>query len=179
MALQLPRPGFLMIMACYFCLLFLVTRNRNNRSGLLFVFALTGFLGYTIGPVISHHLRLQNGHQIVLMALGGTALVFIVMSGIALLSSKNFSFLSGFLSTGILVAILSCLVAFFFHIPALSLAVSAVFILLMSGLILYKTNQIVHNGETSYIMATVTLFVSLFSLFSNLLHLLGFANKSN
>ena len=114
-----------------------------------------------------------------MMALGGTALIFLVMSGIALFSKRDFSFLSGMLTTGILVAFVAGLIAVFFDIPALSLAVSSVFVLLMSGLILHETNNIVRNGETNYIMATVTLFVAIFNLFTSLLHLLGFASRSD
>lgn len=178
-ALQLPYPGFLITIVGYFGLLFLVTRNRNNRLGILFVLALTGFMGYTLGPIIGHYLKLPNGAQTVMMALGGTAMIFMVMSGIALFSKRDFSFLSGMLTTGILVAFVAGLVALFFDIPALSLAVSSVFVLLMSGLILHETNNIVRNGETNYIMATVTLFVAIFNLFTSLLHLLGFASRSD
>lgn len=178
-ALQLPYPGFLITIVGYFGLLFLVTKNRNSRLGILFVLALTGFMGYTLGPIVGYYLRLPNGAQTVMMALGGTALIFLVMSGIALFSRRDFSFLSGFLTTGILVAFFAGLIALFFDIPALSLAVSSVFVLLMSGLILHETNNIVRNGETNYIMATVTLFVAIFNLFTSLLHLLGFASRSD
>lgn len=178
-ALQLPYPGFLITIAGYFGLLFLVTRNRNNGWGILFVLALTGFMGYTLGPIVGYYLKLPNGAQTVMMALGGTALIFLIMSGIALFSRRDFSFLSGMLTTGILVAFIAGLIAFFFDITALSLAVSSVFVLLMSGLILHETNSIVRNGETNYIMATVTLFVAIFNLFTSLLHLLGFASRSD
>lgn len=136
-------------------------------------------MGYTLGPIVGYYLRLPNGAQTVMMALGGTALIFLTMSGIALFSKRDFSFLSGFLTTGILVAFFAGLIALFFDIPALSLAVSSVFVLLMSGLILYETNNIVRNGETNYIMATVTLFVAIFNLFTSLLQLLGFASRSD
>ncbi len=178
-ALQLPYPGFLITIVGYFGLLFLVTRNRNNGLGILFVLALTGFMGYTLGPIVGHYLKLPNGTQTVMMAMGGTALIFMVMSGIVLFSKRDFSFLSGILTTGILVAFVAGLAALFFDIPALSLAVSSVFVLLMSGLILHETNNIVRNGETNYIMATVTLFVAIFNLFTSLLHLLGFASRSD
>ena len=131
-ALQLPYPGFLITIVGYFGLLFLVTKNRNNKLGILLVLALTGFMGYTLGPIVGYYLRLPNGAQTVMMALGGTALIFMVMSGIALFSRRDFSFLSGFLTTGILVAFFAGLIAVFFDIPALSLAVSSVFVLLMS-----------------------------------------------
>ena len=111
-------------------------------------------------------------------ALGATGVVFLGLSGYALTSRRDFSFMGGFLMVGILVAFLAGLGAIFFEMPALSLAVSAMFVLLMSGLILYETSNIIHGGETNYIMATVTLYVSIFNLFTSLLHLLGFANKS-
>lgn len=178
-ALQLPYPGFLITIVGYFGLLFLVTKNRNSGLGILFVLALTGFMGYTLDPIVGYYLRLPNGAQTVTMAMGGTALIFLTMSGIALFSKRDFSFLSGLLTTGILVAFFAGLIALFFDIPALSLAVSSVFVLLMSGLILHETNNIVRHGETNYIMATVTLFVAIFNLFTSLLQLLGFASRSD
>ena len=176
-ALQLPHPGILITMVGYFGLLFLVTKFRDRGLGVALVFALTGFMGYTLGPIIARYLSLPNGTEIVMMAMGGTAAIFLGLSAYALVSKRDFSFLGGFLTVGILVAFLASLVAFFFSIPALSLAVSAVFVLLMSGLILFETNQIIRGGETNYVMATVTLFVSIFNLFTSLLHLLGFANN--
>jgi modulator of FtsH protease len=119
-------------------------------------------------------MALPNGAQIVMTAMGGTGAIFLGLSGYALTSRKDFSFMGGFLVTGILVAFLAGLGAIFFEIPGLSLAVSAMFVLLMSGLILYETSNIIHGGETNYIMATVTLYVSIFNLFTSLLHLLGF-----
>jgi modulator of FtsH protease len=112
-------------------------------------------------------------------ALGATAAIFVGLSAYALTTHRDFSFMGGFLMVGILVAFLAGLVAVFFSIPALSLAVSAIFILLMSGLILYETSNLIHGGETNYIMATVTLYVSIFNLFTSLLHLLGFANRND
>jgi modulator of FtsH protease len=176
-AMQLPHPGLLITMVGYFGLLFLVTKFRDRGLGVALVFALTGFMGYTLGPIISRYLSLPNGTETVMMAMGGTAAIFLGLSAYALVSKRDFSFLGGFLTVGILVAFLASLVAFFFSIPALSLTVSAVFVLLMSGLILYETNQIIRGGETNYVMATVTLFVSIFNLFTSLLHLLGFANN--
>ena len=138
------------------------------------MFALTGFLGYTLGPILNTYLALANGGQIVTTALAGTGVIFIGLSGYALVSRRNFSFMGGFLMVGILVGFFAGLAAVVFGIPALSLAVSAMFILLMAGLILYETSNIIHGGETNYIMATVTLYVSIFNLFTSLLHLLGF-----
>lgn len=172
-ALNLPHPGLLITLVGYFGLLFLTAKFRNSGLGVLFVFALTGFMGLTLGPIISAYLAIPGGSQIVMTAMGGTGAIFLGLSGYALTTRKDFSFLGGFLMVGILVAFLAGLAAFFFNMPGLALAVSTMFILLMSGLILYQTSQIVNGGETNYIMATVTLYVSIYNLFTSLLHLLG------
>jgi modulator of FtsH protease len=173
MVLKLPHPGMLITFAGYFGLLFLTTRFRDSGLGLLFVFALTGFMGYTLGPVLNAYLSLPNGNQLVMTALGATGVIFLSLSGYALTSRKDFSFMGAFLMVGILVAFLAGIAAVFFTMPGLSLAVAAMFVLLMSGLILYQTSQIIHGGETNYIMATVTLYVSIYNLFLSLLQLLG------
>ena len=178
MALSLPHPGLIITLIGYFGLLFLTAKFKNSAFGLGFVFALTGFMGYTLGPIISNYLSLPNGGQIVMTAMGATAAVFLGLSGYALSTRKNFSFMGSFLMVGILVAFVAGLGAIFFEMPALSLAVSAMFVLLMAGLILYETSNIIHGGETNYIMATVTLFVAIFNLFTSLLHLLGFMNNN-
>ena len=178
-ALKLPHPGLVITLVGYFGLLFLTTKFRDSALGLAFVFGLTGFMGYTLGPIISAYLQLPNGAQLVMSAMGATGAIFLGLSGYALVSRKDFSFMGGFLMAGILVAFLAGLGAIFFEIPALSLSVSAAFVLLMSGLILYQTSAIIHGGETNYIMATVTLFVSIFNLFTSLLQLLGFMNSSD
>ena len=179
MSLNLPHPGLLLTLAGYFGLLFATTRFRDSGLGLAFVFALTGFMGYTLGPILNSYLALANGSQIVMTAMAGTGVIFLGLSGYALTSRKDFSFMGGFLMTGILVAFLAGLGAIFFEMPVLSLAVSAMFVLVMSGLILYETSNIIHGGETNYIMATVTLFVSIFNLFTSLLHLLDFMSSDN
>ena len=174
MALNLPHPGLLLTLVGYFGLLFATSRFRNSSLGLAFVFALTGFMGYTLGPILNTYLAVANGGQVVMTALGATGVIFLGLSGYALVSRKDFSFMGGFLMTGILVAFLAGIGALFFEMPGLSLAVSAMFVLLMAGLILYETSNIIHGGETNYVMATVTLYVSIFNLFTSLLHLLGF-----
>ena len=179
LALRLPHPGMIITLVGYFGLLFLTTKLRNSGWGLLSVFALTGFMGYTLGPIIGYYLGLPNGGQTVMMAMAGTAVIFLSLSGYALTTRKDFSFMGGFLMVGILLAFFAGLAAIFFEIPALSLTVSAAFVLLMSGLILYETSNIIHGGETNYVMATVTLYVSIFNLFTSLLQLLGFANSSD
>jgi modulator of FtsH protease len=173
MVFNLPHPGILITLVGYFGLLFLTQYLRNSAWGILSIFALTGFMGLTLGPIINAYLSLANGSQIVMNALGGTAITFLGLSGYALTTKKNFSFLGNFLFIGILVAFLAGLGAIFFEMPALSLAVSAMFVLLMSGLILYQTSEIIHGGETNYIMATVTLYVTIYNLFTSLLHLFG------
>jgi modulator of FtsH protease len=176
MVLKLPHPGLLLTLGGYFGLLFLTAKFRDSALGLACVFALTGFMGYTLGPVLSAYLAVPNGGQVVMTAMGATGAIFLGLSGYALTTRKDFSFMGGFLMVGILVAFLAGLGAVFFALPGLSLAVSAMFVLLMAGLILYETSNIIHGGETNYIMATVTLYVSIFNLFTSLLHLLGFMN---
>ena len=173
MVLNLPHPGLLLTLGGYFGLHFLTSKLRNSVWGLASVFALTGFMGYTLGPILNSYLLLPNGSQTVMTAMGATGAIFLGLSGYALTSRKDFSFLGGFLFAGILVAFLAGLGALFFEMPGLSLAVSSLFVLLMAGLILYQTSELVHGGETNYIMATVTLYVSIFNLFTSLLHLLG------
>ena len=174
MATRMPHPGLLVTLGGYFLLLFLTNKFRNSSLGLLFVFALTGFMGLTLGPILNHYVTaLPNGTQVVAMALAGTGVIFVAMSAYAVTSRKDFSFLGGFLMAGILVAFLAGLAAVLFGLGGLSLAVSAIFVLLMSGLILWETSAIIHGGETNYVSATVTLYVSIYNLFSSLLHQLG------
>jgi modulator of FtsH protease len=173
-ALKLPHPGLIITLVGFFGLLFAVHKFKDSGWGILSIFALTGFMGYTLGPIVSRYLGLPNGGEIVMQAMGGTAAIFIGLSAYALTTKKDFSFMGGFLMVGILLAFLAGLAAIFFEIPALSLTVSAAFVLLMSALILYETSNIIHGGETNYLLATVTLFVSIFNLFTSLLQLLGF-----
>ncbi len=172
MMLNLPHPGLIISLAGYFGLLFLTSKFRNSGLGILCVFVLTGFMGYTIGPILNQYLALANGPSAVMTALGGTGAIFLGLSAYALTTRKDFSFMGGFLMVGIIVAFLGGLGAFFFEMSLLSLAVSGMFVLLMSGLILYETSNIIHGGETNYIMATVTLYISIYNLFLSLLHLL-------
>jgi len=172
-AFNMPPMGMIVTMVGYFGLLYLTTRFSNSGLGLLFVFALTGFMGLTLGPIINMYLSIPNGDQVVMTAMGGTGLIFLGLSGYVLTTRKNFSFIGGFLMVGILVAFLAGIASMFLNMPGLSLAVSAMFVLLMSGMILYQTSEIIHGGETNYILATVTLFVSIYNLFLSLLQLLG------
>ena len=172
--LNWPHPGLIITLVGYFGLLFLTNALRNSVWGIFSVFALTGFMGLTLGPIISYYITaIPNGDQIVMTAFGGTGLIFLGLSAYALTTKKNFAFLGGMLFAGILAAFLMSLGAIFFNLPMLSIAVSGMFILLMSGLILYQTSAIVHGGETNYIMATVTLFISIYNLFLSLIQILG------
>lgn len=179
MAFNLPHPGLLLTLGGYFGLLFLTSKFRDSATGLGFVFALTGFMGYTLGPMLNSYLAMPNGGQVVMTAMGGTGVIFLGLSAYALTTRKDFSFMGGFLMVGILLAFAAGLAAVFLEIPALSLAVSGMFVLLMSGLILYETSRIVNGGETNYIMATVGLYVTIFNLFTSLLHLLGALNNND
>ena len=175
MVLKIPYLGLWITLGIYFGLLFLTSRFRNSGFGILCVFALTGFLGLTLGPLVSYYVTMiPNGGQLVMTAMGGTGAIFLSLSSYVLTTRKDFSFMGGMLFAGILVAFLAGIGAFIFGLPSLALAVSAMFILLMCGLILWQTSEIIHGGETNYIMATVVLYVAIFNLFTSLLHLLGF-----
>lgn len=174
MAINMPFMGPLVTLGGYFGLLFITTKLRNSAWGLLSIFALTGFMGLTLGPLLNAYIHtFSNGTQLVMTALGGTGVIFLGLSGYALVTRKDFSFLGGFLFVGILVAFLAGIGALIFSIPSLSLAVSAIFIMLMSGVILYQTSAMIHGGETNYIMATITLYVAIYNLFISLLNLLA------
>ena len=172
MVMNLPAFNPIVTIIGYFGLVFATSKFSNSGLGILFVFLLTGFMGLTLGPILNMYLATSNGSQLVMTALGGTGVIFLALSGYALTSRKDFSFMGGFLMVGILVAFLGGIGAMIFSMPVLSLAVSGMFVLLMSGLILYQTSEIIHGGETNYIMATVTLYVSIYNLFLSLLHLL-------
>ena len=154
-------------------LFFLVNAVRNTIWALPAVFLLTGFMGYTLGPLLTAVLSMSNGGEIIATALGGTGAIFLALSGYVLVTRKDFTFMGGFLMVGMLVIILFALGNFFFQIPALSLAISAAVILIMSGFILYDTSRIIHGGETNYVMATVGLYISIYNIFANLLMILG------
>ncbi|MCG3171720.1 MAG: Modulator of FtsH protease YccA [Pseudomonadales bacterium] len=171
MALSVPYLGLWTLLP-YFVLLFLVEKNKNSAAGILFVFALTGWLGFTLGPILGHYIGV-SGFEPVLMALGGTAAIFFGLSGWVLATRKDFSFATGFLGIGMLVAFVAAIANYFLQIQALSLAISCMFMFLSSGLILWQTSQIVHGGERNYISATVTLYVMIYNLFSVLLSFLG------
>ncbi|WP_044499547.1 Bax inhibitor-1/YccA family protein [Pseudomonas saudimassiliensis] len=173
MSLNLPHPGLIITLVGFYGLLFLTAKLRNSGWGLISTFAFTGFLGYTLGPILNAYLSLPNGGQLVTMALGMTALVFFGLSAYAILSRKDFSFLSGFIMAGFIVLLCAVVASFFIQISGLQLAISAGFVLFSSAVILFQTSAIIHGGEDNYIMATITLFVSIYNLFLSLLQLLG------
>ncbi len=152
---------------------FVLPRTANSSAGLGVVFAFTGLLGFGLGPILNQYLALANGAQIIMTAAGGTGVIFLALSAYAMTTRKDFSFLGGMLMVGILVVFIAALANIFFAIPAASLAISAAIILIMSGFILYDTSRIIHGGETNYIMATVSLYLSLYNIFVSLLHILG------
>lgn len=155
-------------------LMFLTQALRNSPMGLVAVFAFTGFLGYTLGPLLNYYIAaFSNGPQLISTALGGTGVIFFALSGYALTTRKDFSYLGGFLFVGFTVAFLAVIANLFFSMPGLQLAISTAFILLSSGLILFQTSEIIHGGERNYISATVTLFVSIYNIFVSLLQLLA------
>lgn len=178
-ALALPAPGLILTLAGYFGLLFAVHRLKRSGWALAAVFALTGFMGYTLGPVLARTLSLPGGASTIALALGATGAIFLALSAWVLTTRRDFSWMGGMLFAGMVVAILAGLAAIFFEMPALALAVSAMVALLSAGLILYETSAIVNGGETNYVLATVSLFVSLFNLFTSLLQLFGFAGSSD
>jgi len=173
--MNLPRPGIFMFLGGFFGLTMFINYFRNSVVGIFGVFALTGFLGYCIAPIVNHYLQTAAGTQVVMSAMTTTGVIFLVLSGYVLVTRKNFAFIGGMLFAGIIAAVVLGLAnVFFFQMPALSLAISAVFVLLMSGMILYETSEIVHGHQTNYILATTSIFVSLYNLFQSLLMIFGF-----
>ena len=172
--LQLPPAGLVITLVGYFGLLFLIHKLQHSGWAIPAVFALTGFMGYTLGPVLARHLALPGGAQVIALALGATGATFLALSAWVLATRRDFSFMGGFLFAGMVIAVLAGLGAMFLQLPALALAVSAMVALLSAGMILFETSRIVNGGETNYVLATVGLFVSLFNLFTSLLSLFGF-----
>ena len=168
-----PAPGLVITLVGYFGLLFATYKLSNSAWGLGAVFALTGFMGYTLGPLLSRTLELPGGAGTIVAALAATGATFVALSAYVLTTRRDFSFMGGFLFAGMVIAIVLALVAYFFTMPALALAVSAMVALLSVGLILFETSRIVNGGETNYVLATVGLFVSAFNLFTSLLSLFG------
>ena len=173
-SLGMPYLGPWVTLGGYFALLYAVTKTANSGWGLVWVFALTGFMGLTIGPIVSYYARaVPDGHSLVMTAFGITAVAFLALSAYAIRSGRRFTFMGGFLTVGIITAFLLGIIALVFSMATLSLVVSGLFVMLMAGLILYQTGEIIHGGETNYIHATVTLYVSIYNMFMSLLNLLG------
>jgi len=171
MAYNWPHPGLIVTLVGFYGLLFLTHKTANSSTGLLSVFALTGFMGYTIGPILNMVIG-NGGADIVMTAFGGTALIFFALSAYVLTTKKDMSFLGGMMVAGFFVLLIGIVANIFLQLPALSLALSGLFILFSSGAILMQTSAIIHGGERNYILATVTLFVSLYNIFLSLIQLL-------
>ncbi len=178
-AFSLPAPGIILTLVVYFGLLFGIHKLKNSGAAVGLVFALTGFMGWTLGPLLTRTLALPSGGQAVMLALGATGAVFLALSAYATTTKRDLSWMGGFLFAGMVIALLMGLAAMFFQLPALALAVSGLVVLLSSGLILMESSRIVHGGETNYILATVGLFVSIFNLFSALLSLFGYGSSND
>jgi modulator of FtsH protease len=173
MAMNLSPIMSLVCFVAGFILLFVVNKTADSASGIFWVFAFTGAMGASLGPMLNYYAGLANGPALIMQALGGTALIFFSLSAYALTTRKDFSFMGGFLMVGLIVVLVAALANIFLAIPALSLAISAAIILIMSALILFDTSRIINGGETNYIRATVGLYLNVFNIFVNLLQLLG------
>lgn len=166
-------PNVFVVLIGFYGLFFLTVKLRNSAWGLLSTFALTGFMGYTLGPILNRYLGMANGGEVITAAFAMTALVFCGLSAYVLTTRKDMSFLSGFITAGFFVLLGATLVSIFFQISGLQLAISAGFVLFSSAAILYQTSEIIHGGERNYIMATISLYVSIYNLFVSLLQLFG------
>lgn len=174
MATHMPPLGMLVTLGGYFGLLFLTYKFKNSSIGLICVFALTGFMGLTLGPLLSTYIEtVPNGGQLVLTALGTTGLIFLSLSAYVLTTKKDMSFMGGFLMIGMIGLLGVIVIGLFVDLSAFQMAISAGVVLLMSGMILYQTSAIIHGGETNYVLATVSLYVSLYNIFIHLLMLFG------
>jgi modulator of FtsH protease len=173
MMFNIPAMHPFILLAVYFGLLFGIHKTINSGTGIILTFALTGFMGLTLGPIVNMFLKTSGGSSIVLMALGGTAIIFFGLSAVSLVTRKDFSFMGKTLFVGALVAFIAGIANIFLNIPALHLAVSSLFLIISSGLILYQTSEIIHGGEDNYVRATVSLFMSLYNIFLSLLQILG------
>ncbi|KRP08304.1 MAG: hypothetical protein ABS29_06015 [Methylophilales bacterium BACL14 MAG-120920-bin58] len=167
-----PILFMIMTLGGIFGMFFLIQKNKNSSLGVVFLLGLTFLLGLMLGPILQVAFSLSNGGQIVSLAAGGTGAIFLVLAGIAQTSKRDFSFMGKFLMIGLIMLILASLANMFFQVPAASLAISAIAVMIFSGFILYDVNRIVRGGETNYIMATLALYMNIYNLFVNLLHLL-------
>ena len=163
----------------YFLTLYLTSKNKNNASGIFWVFCLTGVLGFTLGPILNIYMNnLSNGTEIVATALMLTGIIFLSLSAYVNFTKKDFSFMGGFVTSGIILAFVASIVLVIssmmgYYFPLMMLGISSIFALLMCGLILFQTSAIINGGEDNYVMATVTLYISIYNLFTSLLHILA------
>ena len=178
-ALQWRSPGMILTLAGYFGLLFAIHKMQNSAWAIPAVFALTGFMGYTLGPLLTHALALPGGAQTVSLALAATGATFLTLSGYVLLTRRDFSFMGGFLFCGMVIALVAGIAGVVFEISGLGLVVAGMVALLSAGLILFETSRIVNGGERNYVLATVSLYVSVFNLFTSLLALFGIAGSND
>jgi len=179
MAMNIPQGAALILMLVSFGLLFWVHKSADSSTGLIAIFAFTGCLGASLGPMLNYYVAaFSNGPMLIMQAMGGTGLIFLTLSGYALTTRKDFSFMRGFLFTGLIVVVVAMLANLFLQIPALSLAISSAVIMIMSALILFDTSRIIHGGETNYIRATVGLYLNIYNIFIHLLHLLAVLSGS-
>lgn len=172
MVLRLPHPGMLLTLVGFYGLYFLVNHFSNRALGVVFTFLFTGFLGYTLGPILGMVIRSSTiGYEILGMSLATTGIIFLSLSAYVLSTSKNFSYMGGMLFVGSIIAMLAAFASIL--VPSITMLVvtSAVFALISSGYILFHTSEIIHGGETNYIMATVALYVSIYNLFLSLLRI--------
>lgn len=169
--------GFLPMFVIYMFLLFCIEYFKKTLFSLFFVFALTGFLGYYIGPYINNFLHVKNGAQILFMSLFLTGIMFFLLSFYAFITKKNFSFLSNFLLIGGIVILFCVIFSLFFHIKLLHLLISGFFIIFSSASILYQMSSVINEGETDYINVTISLYLSLYNIFFSVLNILGIINN--
>ena len=156
-----------------FVMLFVVHKTADSAKGIAMIFIFSLLMGLSLGPMLSTYLALANGPALVFQATAGTAIIFFSLSAYVLTTKKDFSFMGGFLFVGLILALVAMIANFFLAIPALSLAISSVIILIMSGFILFDTSRIINGGETNYIRATISLYLNIYNIFIHLLHLLG------
>ena len=180
MVSTMMNTGYGASLACTFGALaliwFVLPRTAESAAGIGVVFAFTGLLGFGLGPILNHYLNMANGGELIATSMGGTAIIFLGLSGYALTTQRDFSFLGGFLFAGLIVVLLAAFAGIFLQMPGLWLAINAAVIMIFSGFILFDTSRIINGGENNYILATTGIFLSIYNIFTALLHLLGFAN---
>lgn len=172
MSLNLPYPNLIVLLVGFYGLLFITNRLANSAWGILAAFAFTGFMGYTIGPILNMYVA-RGMEDLIMLAFAGTAIVFFACSAYVLTTKKDMSFLSTAIFSLFIVLLLGIVASFFFQIPALAVGISALFVVFSTMTILYETSNIIHGGETNYIRATVSIYVSIYNLFISLLRLLS------